>query len=296
MERKKKRNESSSHNGNIATEEEKARLASGYWLAQNPSKRWSELLFLKLSAFWISLFATVVATGLYKYWTDLGYMTLALTISSPFVLYPLLFPCESDRGIPVMQRYWLKANVWIAILSYVGNYFWTHYFYKLLGAKYTFPITWQLNEVPIPLYFITHAYFMSYHAFTNLILRRVWTSPFYLSKNRPIQITLNIAVVFGLGYFTALMETVTIASVPYYSFVDRNLMYVVGSCFYGIYFYVSFPMFFFMDEEKNERWSLGYSAINSLAACMLVSIILDLWRLVIGPIIDTSPERTLPYI
>lgn len=35
---------------------------------------------------------------------------------------------------------------------------------------------------------------------------------------------------------------------PYYTFVDRDKMYTVGSLFYAIYFFVSFPMFYRMDE------------------------------------------------
>ena len=41
---------------------------------------------------------------------------------------------ESDK--PFFERYYIKANVWIWILSYVGNFYWTHHFYNLLGAKY----------------------------------------------------------------------------------------------------------------------------------------------------------------
>jgi cycloeucalenol cycloisomerase len=51
------------------------------------------------------------------------------------------------RCVPLSQRYWVKANIWTAIFSYVGNYFWTHYFYQVLGAAYTFPVDIQLNEV-----------------------------------------------------------------------------------------------------------------------------------------------------
>lgn len=40
----------------------------------------------------------------------------------------------------------LQANIWIAIFSYIGNYFWTHYFFNLLGAAYTFP-SYKLNQV-----------------------------------------------------------------------------------------------------------------------------------------------------
>lgn len=30
--------------------------------------------------------------------------------------------------------------------SHIGNYFWTHYFYRVLGARYTF-VAWRLNDV-----------------------------------------------------------------------------------------------------------------------------------------------------
>ncbi len=33
-------------------------------------------------------------------------------------------------------RYWVKCNLWIFIFGWVGNYFWTHYFYTVLRAKY----------------------------------------------------------------------------------------------------------------------------------------------------------------
>jgi cycloeucalenol cycloisomerase len=45
---------------------------------------------------------------------------------------------------------------------------------------------------------------------------------------------------------------------PYYTFVDRSKMYSVGSLFYAIYFFVSFPMFMRIDEDPSApRWILG---------------------------------------
>lgn len=40
----------------------------------------------------------------------------------------------------------MQANVWIFIFGFVGNYFWTHYFYTVLGATYSFP-SYKLNHV-----------------------------------------------------------------------------------------------------------------------------------------------------
>ncbi len=72
-------------------------------------------------------------------------MAIGLAAAAPCVALPWCLG-GPERGRPLGQRYWVKANLWIAILSFVGNYFWTHYFYALLGARYTFP-SWQLNGV-----------------------------------------------------------------------------------------------------------------------------------------------------
>ena len=75
-------------------------------------------------------------------------MAIGLAAAAPCVVLPWCLG-GPERGRPLGQRYWVKANLWIAILSFVGNYFWTHYFYALLGARYTFP-SWQLNGVRGP--------------------------------------------------------------------------------------------------------------------------------------------------
>lgn len=59
-------------------------------------------------------------------------------------------------------------------------------------------------------------------------------------------------------------------------------MYTVGSLFYAIYFFVSFPMFFRMDEAPSKKWTASEAAFDSLAAGMLVTILLDLWRITFG--------------
>lgn len=77
-----------------------------------------------------------------------GYMAVGLLAAMPCVLLPAFLQPKSELGKPWHRQYWVKANVWIAIFSFVGNYFWTHYFYHLLGASYTFP-SWRLNGVSI---------------------------------------------------------------------------------------------------------------------------------------------------
>lgn len=77
--------------------------------------------------------------------------------------------------------------------------------------------------------------------------------------------------VFVMSVTWSFIETYTIQMVPYYSFVDRQRMYLIGTFFYALYFIVSFPMFFRLDEER-EKWTLSRTVIDSLASAMIVFV------------------------
>lgn len=40
-----------------------------------------------------------------------------------------------------------------------------------------------------------------------------------------------------------------------------------------------------MEEKPSDEWDLSRVAVDALGAAMLVTIILDLWRLFLGPIV-----------
>lgn len=190
-------------------------------LAPNPAKRQTELFFLRYSLAWIAgVLCILVPFRLYERFGAWGYMGIGVTTATPLVVIPMLFPPREDRSKPWYDKYWVKAEVWIAIFSFIGNYFWTHYFYTVLGAEYTFPAH-RLNDVPITLFLMTHAYFALYHALANVLIRA--------TRNvvRPRLGTTAAAVaeavvVLTLAYSTAFAETLTIAHFPYYRFKVRR--------------------------------------------------------------------------
>lgn len=145
----------------------------------------------------------------------------------------------------MLARTRTQANAWVAIFGFVGNYWYTHYFYRVLLANYTFEAH-RLNDVPISMFLMTHAYFMFYHALANGALRFVRTR----YERTGARFALEVSLVVFMSYATAVMEAVTIAAFPYYSFEDFYSALVYGSAFYGIYFLASFPMFFRMDERS----------------------------------------------
>lgn len=227
----------------------------------------------------------VVVTEVYEQFDAWSYLLLCGGLALPFLLQPIVFPTAGsdspDAKRNPLDRYSFKANLWLATYSFIGNYWYTHYFYCVLKADYTMP-SHRLNNVPIAMFFATHFYFSTYHFFSNALLRKVVTS----YEPGPARACLFWSVVFVFAYFTAFMETLSISAYPYWSFEDRDMAYKIGSAFYGIYFIVSFPAFFCFDQEvdvpQGRRMSVGDTFISACGFGMIILTLLDLVRLWLG--------------
>ena len=228
-----------------------------------PSKRAYESWVALYTPIWILAFGVIVAFRMYETFSAASYMVVCVGLALPFLLQPALYPSAGfdspDQHRPLLRRYSFKANLWLAVYSFIGNYYYTHYFYNVLKAKYTMPAH-RLNNVPIALFFATHFYFSTYHLFSNIMLRLVETA-FAPSARRTL---LFWAVVTVFAYFTAYMETLTISSYPDYSFEDRHAAYTLGSAFYGIYFLVSFPAFYYFDRNVDDT-PMPPAVVNGVA-------------------------------
>lgn len=252
-----------------------------------PSKYAYEMFALYYTPIWIACFGTIVVGQLYEGFTAATYNVVCGGLALPLLLQPLLYPsagfASPDQNRPLAERYATKANLWLAVYSFIGNYWYTHYFYSVLKAEYTMPAT-RLNNVPIAMFFATHFYFSTYHVFSNALLRKVVTT--YAPSFQRTLLFCGIVLVFA--YFTAFMETLTISSFPYYSFEDRDMAYTVGSAFYGIYFIVSFPAFFYFDEDVDnekdtaKKINLWDTCVSSCGHGMMILTLLDFVRLNLG--------------
>nr|XP_010919074.2 cycloeucalenol cycloisomerase-like [Elaeis guineensis] len=219
---------------------------------------------------------------------ELEYLLVGLMSALPYLLIPIKLVGDADKGRCWKDRYWVKGNLWIMIFSFVGNYFLTHYFFTVLGASYTFP-SWTMNNVPHATFLLAHCCFILYHTVSNMTLRRVRQYTACLPYTS--RVGTEAAWILLFGYFIAYLETLAISNFPYYDFVDRASMYKTGSLFYAMYFIVSFPMFSRIDEIPGDRWDLKRVAVDALGASMLVTIILDLWRLFLGPIVPVPEPK-----
>ena len=254
------------------------------WKAVNRSKVFGETFILIYSVIWISFLAVVVIWKWYEQFSPNDYILVGLGIAIPCFVGPLVFPDMKERRIPFSERYIVKANIFIFIVGYIGNHFYTHYFYDMLGMRYTGPLATgkgiEINQVPLSMFLFTHPYFMTYHVLAAPLLR---ATKVYLQKYPSPDILLGIFITL-IAFMTAFIETWTISGFPYYTYPDFYTMLTKGSAFYGVFFVVTFPWFFRLDEDPRDLWSLGRVVKEALAAMMVVLICADFMRLFISKI------------
>ena len=68
----------------------------------------------------------------------------------------------------------------------------------------------------------------------------------------------------------------------YYEDIERMLAY--GSLFYALYFVASFPIFYPLDEDRDDDWSLLSTAAAACSASLIMMFLLDFAAAIFGPI------------
>ena len=261
------------------------------WLSVNASKAWGEKFFLLYSPLWMTFMGLVMALGVTKRVGEWGFLAIGLIVCLPLIAIPLLIRNEASISHRWYETYWFKANVYIGVFNFIVNYFGSAYFFDILGMVYHYPMI-ELNlqatlvgssgqKVPLLMYLLTQAYFLTYHSTAVVVLRRIRTSALPVGK------VLWPVIVVAVAYVWAWIETKSMAN-PYietqfyYKNMERMLKY--GSAFYALYFIPSFPIFYQIDEDNDDNWSLKHTVAAALCAGMIVLLLLDFAAKFFGPI------------
>lgn len=102
----------------------------GSFLPLEPSKRAYEIYTMVYTPIWIFGFGCIVAFGWYKHFDAWSYIYVCVGLALPNLLQPIVFPSAGsnspDASRPLLERYSFKANLWLAMYSFIGNYWYTH--------------------------------------------------------------------------------------------------------------------------------------------------------------------------
>lgn len=259
-------------------------------------------LILLQSPLWILSVLYVMRTGILRTWSDWEYMAFSLTVAAPSLFVPAFLQRSTMSSGKLSRKkmpYYLKLNLWIFILVLFGTYFGTHYFFDLMGMEYTFGerCTWHLESdilgqhglghgsarqvVPLFMYPLTHAYFMSYFCLLIVLEKTVQNWVGFLRTTKLGRWLL----VLGLSYGLAFAETYVMASPlleDLFRYRSRERMLKVGSLGYAAYFVAGLPMVKRIDRE--EDWGTGRVVVEALGTSMGIMVLLEVWAKVVGPI------------
>lgn len=258
-----------------------------HFFSVSPDKAWTEQIILTQSVFWMSVVGLVMVTGLIQHLNENDLLFLSVSLAAPSALLPALSSSRPDKDLPWSQCYWFKLNVWIAIVATFGTYFGTHYFFDLMGMRYAFDVQWTFDShvlgqsgqrVPIFMYPLTHAYFMTYYTALVVVERKIL---------RLVQPTFpwHVLILLGLSYTVAFAETFFMDNsfmTGLFAYDKHERMLAVGSFGYASYFVVGLPMVRRIDE--GERWTMMRVIIEALAACMAILVLLEVWAKMVGPL------------
>jgi cycloeucalenol cycloisomerase len=129
------------------------------------------------------------------------------------------------------------------------------------------------------MYLHAHYFFVTYHTTAIIVMRRVRTSRLNV---HPV---VGALVVAAAAWFWARAEialTTSPSLADQFRYEDLAWALRWGALVYACYFIVSFPMVSQLDEAPDERWTVGRTVVNALAAGMLTFILLDVVTAMIG--------------
>ncbi|HPG28918.1 MAG TPA: hypothetical protein PLW10_25020, partial [Myxococcota bacterium] len=244
------------------------------WFSSNPDKAWAEKFFLTFVPVFFVYNGVVQSMG----WLDVGNFWHVTQNLLMWVPYCVLLPAWLRRhsGVPWAQSYWFKFNVYMFWFVFLVTYFHTEYFFDVLGIRYRFDevtiyfdsalvgpdeatAAAEFKKIPPGMYLNAVAFFVVYHTMAIVCMRRVRTMT--LAWGLGARRLAWVVIVALTALFFAWAETrlyITQSASRNVWYVDLPAMLRWGSVFYSMYFVVSFPNLYRMDETLSEvRWTIG---------------------------------------
>jgi cycloeucalenol cycloisomerase len=238
-------------------------------------------------------------------WVDVGDFWGTVTTLITWIPYLVILPAFLRRksGIPWYQSYWFKLNVYMMVYVFFSTYFHSEWFFKYLGMRYNFPHQFldfdsmacgpdqatareNFQAVPLSRYLDTMGFFTVYHTIAIVTMRRVRN----MTSSLPAigQRTLWVAIVVVAAVFFAWAETFfyiqnAVSKTVWY--VDKSAMLRVGTSLYALYFLVSFPNLFRLDETADQKWTIRRTIVEASFVSMVTLFVIDTWVRVHGPIV-----------
>jgi cycloeucalenol cycloisomerase len=272
------------------------------WFSSNPDKAFTEKLFLPYLFVFFALEALYQNMG----WVNVNDFWGIVTTSLVWLPYLVVLPAilRRNSGIAWYNSYWFKLNVYIFTLVFFETYFNTIWFFKELGIRYNFvyqhldldclvcnggnPAAARAayERIPVSIYISTMGFYTVYHTYSVVVLRRIRN--IFVGASPMARRIAWVAAVVCAAVFFAWAETFFYIQGPVSTtvwYLDKSAMLTVGTSAYALFFLVSFPNIFWLDETSERKWTLWNCIVQSSFAAMWGLLLIDIWSWIHGPLV-----------
>lgn len=258
--------------------------------AESPAKRSVEVYWLKYTLVWGTVMGTVMIGGFADRWGDLPCMILGVLVMAGALIGPILVRPPEDRGMPLHHTTAFKMGLSVAGLAFGLNYSQTPFFWDVLHMHYGFHTTWNIQNNPIFLYFVSVAYFATYAVLVmvsfRLLARVLAPAP------RPVQLCAYAIAPLGMAFFETLLNANPFLT-SLFCYDDLPLMLWFGTLSYGAAFVFALPMWMNIDETPSVRVPAFRVLVWLFAALYADVITLDVLRYHVAPLVTTVEQGAM---
>jgi cycloeucalenol cycloisomerase len=257
-----------------------AKMKNVRFLSPNPGKAAAERFYLLYTLLWGSITAGVMLSGAAESWGDAPLLVYGVGLWLPVPAGPLLWRAAGDRQKPFWKLYAFKMHACLFILAMAGSYV-TFYFYEVFHMHYGFQTSWNVNRVPLFLYFLTVVYFSTYFVLLFVGTRALRSilpagAPAWVRGLMVVPVALAVTYLEFATHATPFLRSL-------FCYDDPGFMLWFGNPAYSAWFVIAGSLWFRIDEEPGEDTAWSYVLLSALASVALILAANELIKWVIAP-------------
>lgn len=244
-----------------------------HWLAANPGKRRTEIIYVLWFLLTVPVQALVVLNLRYDHPNDLLLTGQALLMAAGTLLLPLIFRAPSDRGLPMDQLYGFRMGVYLTIWAVLGGFIGTDPWYEVLHGHFAFNTAWNPNGVPLFMLPMSISVFGFYSVLLGTLYRvltqlldRIGGAIGRDSTIRHAAVCLALAGIIPLG------ETFAYSG-SNYCFDNGIGMWGLNVLIYGSWHFSALLFYTRWDRHAGERTALGTTLLCGFATLGILLVL-----------------------
>lgn len=160
-----------SSNTTIPVSPDPAATQKWHWLALNPGKRSTEIIYVIWFLVSVPIQGVVTMNLSYDKPNDFALVAQSLVMGLGTLIWPLVFRAAADKGRPLSELYGFRMGIFLTVWAVLGGFIGTDPWYEVLHGHFAFNTDLNPNGVPLFMLPMTISVFGLYSVILGTLYR-----------------------------------------------------------------------------------------------------------------------------